>query len=398
MTRFVRRRICALTILALVAAMTTTLTTALTAPAQAACSSMTVKGVVKSGGKVRPRWGVAILLHNHAKPLAGGRANRHGGYRIHVCRSAAVRAYANRHSGHVNLDILAHSWNRRSRLLVRTVTPRLRAASVRVPGRFVAMGRRSATVDTFSSGGVRTARGGVIRTGDAAASSALAHPPAMYLEAVPGVTTTYTLDSSYMGSVATAVGTEDGGYGISGSITVKSEHGFAIDGVVHLPRRSKRYAVMIRPEIRATMTYVCMQRRVIPESGGMWTPQTCTHGMDAAWTGAATRTKARYTPCTWGRAEVIFLSNHEYPRLRVGKNATFTAAGGFKTPYVTADFSTAYGGGTHYQYTLNQTKKTRRFCVSGDAKTVPESGRIYITPWVPSGPACPAATVRPTKC
>lgn len=378
------RRAAVLTVIAVVAALCVMFNPASVGGASAAstCSHLTVTGRVKSGGSIKRGWAVAVFLHNRSAALTAGRTGPKGGFSVRLCRTAAVRRYATRHHGHINLDVIAHRRARRGAFLVRTVAPSLRVATVSVPARFVRMKTisphaRATTSNGVVNAGATTAK--TITTGVDYSRPFTVYPPAMYLEKVPGETTTWSISSDHLNSVATSVGADGDSFSVAGSIAIETAAGFETGGHIYAPKGASTYAVTVRPAVDTSMTYTChLGWRSFRLTVGML-GMVCSWGMDASWNGDVRTPRATYLGCHAGTAKPQDVTNHSRDRYSASAGVTFTAKAGFKTPYVTGDFSTTYGAGTNYLYTLQQTKRVHHFCVGGNGPTVALSSALYIT-------------------
>lgn len=198
----------------------------------------------------------------------------------------------------------------------------------------------------------------------------------MYLEVAKHMTTNYAVESSSLHSVTTSVGVEDGGYGVSGSLEIQHTGSMTYEGTVYLPRGAQRRAVTIRPVIDASMNYVCLNwisQHIWHPSG----PRRCHISMDASWSGIIHQRSAAYLGCHDGNWDAD-INNHESSGVVVSAGTTYTAKGGFKTPFASADFATTYGQGTSWSYHFDRTAKRHNFCLSGNGDNLKSSSAVYI--------------------
>lgn len=202
-------------------------------------------------------------------------------------------------------------------------------------------------------------------------------PPIMYLERVKYMSTDFTIDSSSLHSVATSVGVEGGGYGVDGSLEVEYTAGATYGGRVWLPKGSSRIAVTVDPEIRTTMTYTCAGWSELPFFQGRSGFPKCDVAMDADWTGFVSQRQVAFKGChdgTWGRN----INSAGTDSWTVHAGATYTAKGGFKTPFASADFVTTYGQGTSWTYHFDQGSTVHHFCLSGNGDSLVSSSAVYV--------------------
>lgn len=332
--------------------------------AAAGCSPIHVRGTaVSDTGQVLRGHDVAVYLHQRDRALGGGRTGRNGGFDLAICRTPALAAYAEQHTGHVDLDLVTHARRGGGKLFVRVTSFRYAGSVARAPRGFVAARTDERDGTTYA-------------TGAPATESTVASPPLMFVQAVRHMRTDYTIRSSAVTGVKAVVRVAGGGYRAAGTMSVDSSDGFRSARSLQPTRSRPEMARLVRPEIAVSSQYTCYQPNAY--LGDYLGAGTCVAGSSARWTGEVYRSKTGFRGCHYGGSRVARFSNRAPRPIATGPGVSYTSTvsvGELGSLTITAD----YGSGTGVRMRFDRGGPERRFCVGGNGTDLMDSAKLYVT-------------------
>lgn len=261
----------------------------------AGCAPIHVVGTAATASKVLRRHAIAISLHDHGHPLGGGRTGKNGGFDVTVCRSPALRKYAHRHSGHINLDVLTHRRHKGGKFFMRATTARYASSTVAARRGFIAASMVNETANDRP--GVRG--GSVHATGVASTKTAIASPTLMYVQTVRHMHADYTVESSD---------------GFESVRTLKST------------KKKPRRAILVKPELAISSQYTCLGGGYNPYFGGyLGSDGNCSTESSGRWTGPVHTRKTASRGCYAAGLNVLRFSNRNQKELATTSGVTFSS-------------------------------------------------------------------------
>lgn len=357
----------------------------LASAAEAACSPIHVRGkAVSSGGKVLKHHNIAVFLHKRDRALGGGTTSRTGAYDIKICRSAKLAGAAKRHTGRLNLDLLAHRGDEDKPWYVRIAAGRYSNPTITVPKGFVAAKVVNESVPVRPT---TTRGGGTVATGVAATETTTAYPGLMFVQAVPHMAAHYSINSSSVNNFKAVIGVESGVFKAAGELAIEGSRSFESKKILTSTRKRPRRALEVQPELTISSQYTCYKTKFNPYFPHIRSNK-CVTESSGEWTGDVNRKWARFRGCGSGNADASRFTNRDQEELITSEGVKYSSTVSAGALGTSMSVSAAYGQGTNIRLTFNQGGKVHRFCAGGNGAVLARSSAFYVDSIPPPPQPC----------